>query len=209
LIFSPTQFLLRSSSAAALRSVKFQQFRRAPRISKMTLAAILAVCLMSQAGSSQAPPAQTPTTTTQPAQDSANPPKPAPKPHHRKKPTTPNCTASASSPTAAENSAPAPCPPPKKVVRNGGSDEPPVQFSNGTPADQAMHERSTGQLTSATEENLKKIAGLQLNSSQQEMVSQIKQYMDQSKTAAADGDLDRAHNLALKAHLLSEDLVKP
>ena len=177
----------------------------------MTLAAILAVCLISQAGSSQAPPAQTPTATTQPAQDSANPPKPAPKPHHRKKPTTPNCSASASSPTAAENTAASstPCPTPKKVVRNGGSDEPPVQFSNGTPADQAMHERSTGQLTSATEENLKKIAGLQLNSSQQEMVSQIKQYMDQSKSAAADGDLDRAHNLAMKAHLLSEDLVKP
>lgn len=72
-----------------------------------------------------------------------------------------------------------------------------------------MHERSTGQLTSATEENLKKIAGRQLNSSQQEIVSQIKQFMEQSKTAVAAGDLDRAHNLALKAHLLSDELLKP
>jgi hypothetical protein len=72
-----------------------------------------------------------------------------------------------------------------------------------------MHERSTGQLTSATEENLKKIAGRQLNPSQQEMVSQIKQYMEQSKTAVSDGDLDRAHNLAMKAHLLSDELIKP
>lgn len=84
-----------------------------------------------------------------------------------------------------------------------------MQFSNGTPADQAMHERSTGQIISETEQNLKKIAALQLNSSQQEMVSQIKQFIEQSKTAVAAGDLDRAHNLAMKAHLLSEDLVKP
>lgn len=176
----------------------------------MTLAAILALCLMSQTGASQAPPAQAPAN-TQPAQDSANQPKPAAKPHHRKKPSTPNCPPDASAPTSAGNSAASstPCPPPKKVVRNGGSNEPAVQFSGGTAADQAMHERSTSQLTSATEENLKKIAGLQLNSSQQEMVNQIKQYMEQSKSAAADGDLDRAHNLALKAHLLSDELVKP
>jgi hypothetical protein len=41
------------------------------------------------------------------------------------------------------------------------------------------------------------------------MVSQIKQFMEQSKTAADAGDLDRAHNLALKAHLLSDELLKP
>jgi hypothetical protein len=176
----------------------------------MTLAAILAVCLLSQAGSSQTAPAQSPAA-TQPAQDSATQPKPAPKPHHHKKSSTSNCPADAPATTSAGNSAASstPCPPPKKVVRNGGSDEPPVQFSNGTPADQAQHERSTSQLTSATEENLKKISELQLNPSQQDIVSQIKQYIEQSKSAAADGDLDRAHNLAMKAHLLSEDLLKP
>jgi hypothetical protein len=102
-----------------------------------------------------------------------------------------------------------PCPPPKKVVRNGGSPEPTVQLTGGTPAEQAVHQSSTNQLTAATEENLKKIAGLQLNPSQQEMVSQIKQFMAQSKTAVATGDLERGHNLALKAHLLSDELVKP
>jgi hypothetical protein len=61
----------------------------------------------------------------------------------------------------------------------------------------------------ATEENLKKLEGHQLNASQQEMVSQIKQFMEQSKKAVADGDVDRAHNLALKAHLLSDELLKP
>jgi hypothetical protein len=95
-------------------------------------------------------------------------------------------------------------------VRNGGSDEPTVQLTGGTTAEQASHQRSTtDQLTTATEENLKKIAGRQLNPSQQEMVSQIKQFMEQSKAAVAAGDLERGHNLALKAHLLSDELVKP
>jgi hypothetical protein len=102
-----------------------------------------------------------------------------------------------------------PCSPPKKVVRNGGSNEPTVQLRGGTTGEQAVHQRSTGQLTAATEENLKKIAGRQLNPSQQEMMSQIKQFMKQSKTAVATGDLERGHNLALKAHLLSDELVKP
>jgi len=143
--------------------------------------------------------------------DSASQPKPAPKPHHRKKKTgTPNCSAAAPAANSAQTPASAtPCPLPKKVVRKGGSDEPPVQFTGGTAAEQASHQRSTEQLTAATEENLKNIAGRQLNPSQQEMVSQIKQFMEQSKTAAAAGDLDRAHNLAMKANLLSAELVKP
>jgi uncharacterized protein YaiL (DUF2058 family) len=102
-----------------------------------------------------------------------------------------------------------PCPPPRKVVRNGGSDEPTVQLTGGTTARQAAQQYSTDQLTSATEENLKQIAGRQLTPSQQEMVSQIKQFMEQARTAIAAGDLERGHNLALKAQLLSDELVKP
>jgi hypothetical protein len=177
----------------------------------MTLAAILAVCLLSHAGGSpQATPAQAPPSSAQPKEDSADQPKPAPKAPHRKKATTSNCTTAAPAPKSSENSAPAtPCPPPKKVVRNGGSNEPAIQLIEGTTAEQAKQQRSTDQLVSATDENLKKIEGRQLNSSQQDMVSQIKQFREQSKTAAAAGDLDRAHNLALKAHLLSDELVKP
>jgi|ERR1039458_1153173 hypothetical protein len=174
----------------------------------MILAAILAVCLLSQtSGSPQAPPPQPPSSS---AQDSANQPKPAPKAHHRKKTVPSNCSTAAPAPNSAENSAPStPCPPPKKVVRNGGSDETAIQLTGGTTGEQASHERSTNQLMAATEENLKKIEARQLSPSQQEMVSQIKQFREQSKTAAAAGDLDRAHNLALKAHLLSDELVKP
>jgi hypothetical protein len=102
-----------------------------------------------------------------------------------------------------------PCPPPKKVVQNGGSEEPAIQLVGGTTAEQAVQQRSTDQLTTATRENLKKIDGRQLNPGQQEMVNQIKQFMEQSKTAVAAGDLERGHDLAQKAHLLSDELVKP
>jgi len=61
----------------------------------------------------------------------------------------------------------------------------------------------------ATDENLKKIEGRQLTASQQDMVNQVKEFIDQSKKAVATGHLERGHNLAQKAHLLSEELVKP
>jgi hypothetical protein len=102
-----------------------------------------------------------------------------------------------------------PCPPPKKVVRNGGSSQPAIQITGGTTAEQAVHQRSTAQLTAATEENLKQMEGRDLNSDQQELKDQIKQFMAQSKTAVAAGDLERGHDLALKAHLLSDELLKP
>jgi len=236
-------------SAASLRGVKFEQLHYAIRISKMTLAAILAVYVLSlghsstawlppavqrfaaqsadrqspavtssnsstpesQASGSSQTPAQPTSAPTQPPQDSADQSKPAPKPHHRKKAGTPKCSTDAPAPNSAKNSAPSTaCPPPKKVVRNGGSDEPAVQLTPGANAAKASYERFTAeQLRVATEENLKKLEGHQLNASQQEMVSQIKQFMEQSKKAVAEGDVDRAHNLALKAHLLSDELLKP
>jgi len=64
-------------------------------------------------------------------------------------------------------------------------------------------------MLAATEANLKKIGGQPLAANQQDMVDQIHQFMNQSKTAAEEGDLERAQNLALKAKLLSEELVKP
>jgi hypothetical protein len=103
-----------------------------------------------------------------------------------------------------------PCPPPKVVIKNGGSDEPTVELKGGTSEPQASQQRlSTEQLTAATEENLKKTAERQLNPSQQETVNQTKQFMDQAKSAVAAGDVERGHNLAKKAYLLSEELLKP
>jgi hypothetical protein len=107
------------------------------------------------------------------------------------------------------NAASKPCPPPKKVVKNGGADEPNIELLGGSPAQQASSERSTEQITAATNDNLKKIAERQLSSSEQETVGQIRQFMEESRQAAAAGDPERAQNLATKARLLSEELLKP
>jgi hypothetical protein len=94
-------------------------------------------------------------------------------------------------------------------VRQGGTAEPSIQLAGGG-GDQAASQRDTAnRMLGATEQNLKKIAGLQLSQDQQGMVTQVRQFMEQSKTAATAGDLERARTLAWKAQLLSEELIKP
>ncbi len=99
--------------------------------------------------------------------------------------------------------------PTKVIVKNGGAPDPSVQLSPGVSADQASHQRqSTDLLLSTTESNLKAAEGRQLNASQQDMVNQIHEYIKQAKASADTGDLHRAHNLAFKAKLLSDELAK-
>jgi hypothetical protein len=99
--------------------------------------------------------------------------------------------------------------PQKKVVRNGGTADPVVQLAPGMSAEQASSQRqNTTQLLAATDANLKQISSRQMNSSQQDSISQIRKYMEQAKEAEQAGDVQRAHNLASKALLLSDDLVK-
>jgi hypothetical protein len=126
-------------------------------------------------------------------------------------------TASAPTPSTPANgaaangtSAPPNCPPEKKIVHDGGTSEPPIELVGGPGGAQASHQRdTTDQLLGSVENNLKKVAGRQLNSSQQEMMTQIQQFIEQSRAAVAAGDMERGHNLAMKAHLLSAELVKP
>ncbi len=76
-------------------------------------------------------------------------------------------------------------------------------------AEQVSSQRqNTTQLLSATDANLKQISSRPMSSSQQDSISQIRKYMEQAKAAEQAGDVQRAHNLASKALLLSEDLVK-
>jgi hypothetical protein len=166
-----------------------------------------------------------------PASSTKNPP--LTKRAHKKKVTTPDCNG-ASSPATSAGTASTPsgsasaasaaaqpkmaastqnastnCPPIKTIVPQGGSSEPSIQLVGGPEGEQAAQRDSANQLLGSTEENLKKIAGRQLSSNQQDMVNQIHQFMEQSKTAEAAGDLDRAQALAKKAQLLSQELVKP
>ena len=99
--------------------------------------------------------------------------------------------------------------PGKVVVEEGGTSEAPQQaISAGMDQGQATHERqATEQLLQSTDSNLKAL-NRTLNPDEQAMVEQIKSYVTQSRAAINDGDLVRANNLALKAHLLSDALVK-
>lgn len=102
---------------------------------------------------------------------------------------------------------PANCPPQKKiVVQQGGTSEPSIQIVGGTDNSPA---RDANQLLQSTEDNLKKISGRQLTDNQKNVVTQIHQFMAQSKTATAAGDLESARTLAWKAQALSENLVNP
>ena len=84
-----------------------------------------------------------------------------------------------------------------------------VQLTPGLSAEQASSQRqSTSQLLASTDANLKLILSRQLNATEQDSVNQIRKYMEQAKAAEGAGDLQRAQNLASKAVLLSDDLVK-
>ncbi len=177
----------------------------------------------SQASPSAATPAKTSSGQTRPTT--------AKRPRHKRRVRPPNCdsapaaasqaapsstpapgdpAATGSAPAPATSTAPTNCPPSKVIVRHGGTSEPSVQLAGGAAGDQTSHQRDTAnQMLGATDANLKKIEGRQLSPNQQDMVNQIRQFMDQSKTAVDAGDLERARTLAWKAQLLSEELVKP
>ena len=100
-------------------------------------------------------------------------------------------------------------PPRKIVIRHGSTPEPTVQLAPGMTQEQARRQRqNTEQLLVSTETNLQQLAGRSLNSSQQETVGQIRNYMAGARSALKGGDTQRAHTMASKAQLLSEDLAR-
>lgn len=166
------------------------------------------------------PQAQAPATTTEP-QPAVPPPPPAATEPNRPQPEAAPATATAPPP----ETAPAPpakpkhtraakkvTPPPKPqrtIVEEGGAKQPSgPQLSASIPHDKAVHQQlNTTQLLEATEYNLKSIARA-LSADEQAMVQHIRSYIEQSRDASKDGDVERAYNLALKAHLLCDELTK-
>ncbi len=67
--------------------------------------------------------------------------------------------------------------------------------------------QTTTELLDTTEKDLK---GLNhgLSHDEEAMLTQIKSYIAQSRSATKDGDFERAYNLAVKAHLLADALIK-
>lgn len=71
----------------------------------------------------------------------------------------------------------------------------------------SQQKQTTLQMLDATEKNLKSLPR-NLSHDEEAMVAQIKSYVGQSRKATSDGDFERAYNLATKARLLSDALLK-
>ena len=154
----------------------------------------------------ETPPAPAP----EPTQEAVapEPPKPKPKRNHNasKKPPQPvgNVqSGAASTPTSTTTIATA-HPPPNPA----GAGTPDTAIAADVSHEQlSQQKQTTTQLLDATEKDLKGL-NRSLSHDEEAMVAQIKSYIAQSRKAASDGDFERAYNLATKAHLLSDALVK-
>ncbi len=134
-------------------------------------------------------------------------PKPQPPKHRRKKPSSSQTAAQsgeATSTSSANNTVAAARPP-----ANPASGAPPdtaiaADVSN---AQLTQQKHTTAQLLEATEKTLNDLPH-NLSHDEEQMVAQIRSYLTQSRKATMDGDFERAYNLATKAHLLSDAMVK-
>jgi hypothetical protein len=174
-----------------------------------------------QAPTVQAPePAPTPE--PQPVETQPAPPAPEPEPEKaettekpkpkKPSPKKPAAPAQTQPPAQASATPPAPAPPKttsKLVIQEGGAPNSQGQLAAGVGLeDPSSHNKqTTEQLLQSTQANLNSI-NRPLSPEEQAMVAQIKDYMAQAVKATKDSDTVRAHNLALKAHLLSDELVK-
>lgn len=97
--------------------------------------------------------------------------------------------------------------PPKITIESNAQETGGAISATGPHSDDVHDKLSTEELLRTTDENLKSIKR-QLTVDEQAQVVQIRNFMAQSRAAATDSDLVRARNLALKAHLLSDELVR-
>lgn len=76
-----------------------------------------------------------------------------------------------------------------------------------TSAQLSQQKQTTAQLLDEAEKTLNGL-NRTLSHDDEQIVNQIRSYIGQSRNATKDGDFERAYNLATKAHLLSDALVK-
>lgn len=99
--------------------------------------------------------------------------------------------------------------PRKVVVRQGGVDEPAARIVPGMSLDEANRQRrDTEQLLKSADDALRRTDPHAFDQQQQETVSQIHNYMTGAESALKQGDIARAHTLAVKAGLLADDLAR-
>jgi hypothetical protein len=162
----------------------------------------------------QPPPTATPQATPTPAEAEAQPEQqqpeaqPSPTPAEQTKTaekTKPKHTRQATKkrgekPEVAHNT------PPKKIIPAEPAPTP-QQISPGPTSDGGNSQASTDQLLQGAEANLNGITR-QLSKDEEAMRTQIREFITQSHNATKENDPARAHTLAVKARLLSDELVK-
>jgi outer membrane biosynthesis protein TonB len=98
----------------------------------------------------------------------------------------------------------------RKIIPAEPAPTPPQtgQISPGpTPANAGTSQTSTDQLLQGAEANLNGITR-PLSKDEEAMRTQIREFIRQSRTATTENDPARAHTLAVKARLLSDELIK-
>lgn len=162
-----------------------------------------------------ATPQATPTPVEAEAQPTQQPPEAQPSPTPAEQPKTaektkPKHTRHTAAKKPGEKSEVAHNTPPKKVIPAEPTPTPlqTGQISPGpTPADGGSNQASTDQLLQGAEANLNGITRT-LSKDEEAMRTQIREFIKQSRTATTENDPARAHTLAVKARLLSDELVK-
>ena len=98
--------------------------------------------------------------------------------------------------------------PKKIVVKEGGASERPTEVTPKIEPSKANYERqSTTGLIAAAEANLERLKDYRLSKDQKATVEQIRLFVKQAREANSAADFERAHTLALKARVLSDDLL--
>ena len=97
----------------------------------------------------------------------------------------------------------------KKVVRNGGTSDPSIKVAPMVSAQQESEQtQNTQRLLSVAEANLKILAGRPQEGGLPTAISEMKNYVEQAKAALDGGDIERAHKIAVKASILTNDMVR-
>jgi outer membrane biosynthesis protein TonB len=180
--------------------------KQKPQLPPKTLAPTLPVLVADQIPEEE-PPQQEPA-----QQQVATVEEPAPKkapPKHKtpKKPTQTPPQNQASSTVAVNH------PPASAVVETPANPSPPnppmtdTAIAADVTRELIRQKQTTTELLDSTEKDLKGL-NRSLSHDEEAMLTQIKSYVQQSRSATKDGDFERAYNLAVKAHLLSDALTK-
>ena len=145
----------------------------------------------------------------EPAAAIPTPPPAAPEPDVQKpKPKPRKTIVRAPAPKAAE--APKPEPPKPEAAKPAEPPKPDssVQITAAVPSSAVQSQtQNTEQLLRTSESKLSGISRA-LSESEQSMAKQARNYIAQSRQAIQEGEIERAHNLAVKANLLAEELAK-